>query len=252
MRPNQVGLITFACLFGSAMLGMFLRPRLPEHHRSEDTQRIVNLGAGIIGTMAALVLGLLIASAKGAYDTQNNELTAMAAKMALLDRGLALYGSEAQGSRNALRRFIDRTVEELWPDKRNTPSDFVPTPVRAGLELYESVQALSPQNDVQRSIKTQVTGVVSQIAEQRWLIVQQKRNHVSMPLLVILIFALAVNFLSFGLFAPRNGTVIATLGLCALASAGAVFLMLELYQPYGGLIQIPSATLSSALSQIGP
>lgn len=73
-----------------------------------------------------------------------------------------------------------------------------------------------------------------------------------MPLLVILIFALAVNFLSFGVFAPQNGTVIATLGLYALASAAAVFLMLELYQPYGGLIQIPSDTLSTALSQIGP
>jgi hypothetical protein len=247
-----VGLIAFACLFGSAMLGMVLRSRLPEHHQSADTQRIVNLGAGIIGTMAALVLGLLIASAKGSYDTQTNELTAMAAKVVLLDHGLTFYGPDAQTSRDALRRVVDRTADELWPAERHSSTDPLRARNSGARELYESVVALSPQDDMRRAIKTQAIGIVSQLAEQRWLILQQKRSNVSRPLLVILIFALAVNFFSFGLFAPQNGTVIATLCLCALASSSAVFLMMELYHPYGGLIQIPSATLSSALSQVSP
>ena len=252
MVSFEVGLIAFVCLFGSAMFGMFLRSRLPEHHQSADTQRIVSLVAGIIGTMAALVMGLLIASAKGSYDTQTSELTAMAAKIALLDRGLTYYGPEAESSRDALRSIVDRTVDELWPTEHHSATDPLRARNSGAKELYESVVALSPQDDMRRAIKTQASGIVAQIAEQRWLILQQKRSHVSRPLLVILIFALAVNFFSFGLFAPRNGTVIATLCLCALASSSAIFLMMELYHPYGGLIQIPSATLSNALSQVGP
>ncbi len=246
-----VGLIAFACLFGSAMVGVFLRSRLPEHHQSADTQRIVNLGAGIVGTMAALVLGLLIASAKASYDTQGNELTAMAAKIALLDRGLSFYGPDAEHSRDVLHSVVDKTVEELWPNEHHASTDPPPAETSGAVELYKSIVALNPHDDMQRAIKTQATGIVSQLAEQRWLILQQKRSHVSRPLLVILVFALAVNFFSFGLFAPRNGTVIATLGLCAIASASGIFLMMELYHPYGGLIQIPSSTLSNALVQAG-
>jgi hypothetical protein len=249
MSSAGVGLIAFACLFGSAMLGMFIRSRLPEHHQSADTQRIVNLAAGIIGTMAALVLGLLVASAKSAYDTQSNELTAMAAKIVLLDRGLALYGPDAEGSRDQLRRVVHDTVEQLWPNDQHLSAK--PDQVRApGLALYVAIQKLSPQDESQRTIKAQAIALVTQIAEQRFLIIQQKKSSVSKPLLVILIFSLAINFSSFGLFAPRNGTVIAALCLCAMASAGAIFLILELYNPYGGFIQIPSATLQNTLAAL--
>jgi hypothetical protein len=249
MSPVWVGLIAFACLFGTAVIGTFVRSWLPEHHQSSDSQRIVNLGAGIIGTMAALVLGLLIASAKGSYDTQSNELTEMAAKIALLDRGLAVYGPDAQNSREVLQHLIDRTVAELWPNEPRS-REIASRPLRTTPgELYQSIDELSPQNDMQRAIKTQATGMITQLAEQRWLILQQRRSSVSKPLLVILIFSLAINFFTFGLFAPRNATVIATLCVCALASAGAIYLMMEFYHPYGGLIQIPSTTLQNALMQ---
>ena len=249
MSSVWVGLIAFACLFGAAVLGTFIRSWLPEHHQSADSQRIVSLGAGIIGTMAALVLGLLIASAKGSYDTQSNELTEMAAKIALLDRGLAVYGPDAQNSRELLRHLVDRTVAELWPnEQRIRESASRPLQSTPG-ELYQSIDKLSPQNDMQRAIKAQATGMLMQLAEQRWLILEQRRSSVSMPLLVILIFSLAINFFTFGLFAPRNATVIATLCVCALASAGAIYLMMEFYHPYGGLIQIPSGTLQNAFMQ---
>jgi len=249
MSSVWVGLIAFACLFGAAVLGTFVRSWLPEHHQSADSQRIVNLGAGIIGTMAALVLGLLIASAKGSFDTQSNELTEMAAKIALLDRALAVYGPEAQNCREVLQHLLDRTVAELWP-KEQSPRESAPRALRTTPgELYQSIDELSPQNDMQRAIKGQATGIITQLAEQRWLILEQRRSSVSKPLLVILIFSLAINFFTFGLFAPRNATVIVTLCVCALASAGAIYLMMEFYHPYGGLIQIPSSTLQNALMQ---
>jgi len=252
MNSITVSLIAFGCVFGAALLGMFLRGHLPEHHLNEDSKRVVNLGAGIIGTMAALVLGLLVASAKGNYDTQNNELTTVAAKIILLDRGLAFYGSDTKDARHLLRRAVSSMVVQLWPSEHRSQANLDLAQSNVPAELYIKIQGLSPQSEIQRTIKAQALAIVADIAEKRWLMFEQQRSYVSIPLLVILVFALAINFLSFGLFAPRNVTVIVTLGLCAMAMAGAIFLILELYRPFGGFIQIPSATLRSALAQLGP
>jgi hypothetical protein len=246
MSSSAVGLVAFACMFGGALIGMLLHLYIPPHHQSADTQRIVNLAAGIVGTMAALVLGLLIASANESYGAQKNELIAIAAKIGLIDRGLALYGPDTQASRDLLRSDLDTAVRQLWPKGHPSPDLFRVRGTTPGL-LYANVQMLDPHSDMQRAIKTQALVMVLQLAEQRQLILEQQNNLVSKPLLVILIFALAINFLSFGLFAPKNATVIAALWVCAMAAAGAIFVMMELYHPYGGLIEIPSTTLSSAL-----
>ena len=141
-------------------------------------------------------------------------------------------------------------IERLWPNEQRSqsPSDGQPADPA---KLYEAIQRLSPQNEMQRSIKAQALAIVTDVAQTRWLMFEQKSLSISKPLLVILVFWLTINFFSFGLFAPRNATVIVTLCLCALAVAGAIFLILELYRPFGGMIQIPSTTLRSALAQIG-
>src|SRR6516165_1391537 len=103
MSSLVTSLIVFAVVFGGALVGMALRRILPEHHLSQDTKDVVKLGMGLIGTIAALVLGLLIASAKSSYDTQKNGLAQMAANVLLLDRILAHYGPETKGCRDQLR-----------------------------------------------------------------------------------------------------------------------------------------------------
>ena len=108
--------------------------------------------------------------------------------------------------------------------------------------LYESIQRLSPKDEIQRTVKSLAITTMTQVAETRWLMFEQRSMSMSKPLLAILVFWLTVNFFSFGLFAPRNATVIGTLLLCALSVAGAIFLIRELYQPFGGLIQIPSTS----------
>ena len=86
MSAMAVGGIVFACVFGGALLGMVLRRALPAHHLSTDSKDVVKLGMGLVGTMAALALGLLLASAKSAYDAQADELRQMSATVLLLDR----------------------------------------------------------------------------------------------------------------------------------------------------------------------
>src|SRR5512147_2492171 len=114
MSSVTVSLIMFSCVFGGAMLGILLHAVLPQHHLSAESKDIVKLGMGLVGTMAALVLGLLVASAKGSYDAQSAELTQMSANIALLDRALAVYGPETKEVRGLMRGAIAGLLDQLW------------------------------------------------------------------------------------------------------------------------------------------
>ncbi len=102
MSPLVISLIAFGCIFGGMLLGMFLRQVLPEHHLSEESKDVVKLGIGTMATLAALVIGLLIASAKGSFDTLNNGLIKAGSQIILLDRAMAQYGPETREARELL------------------------------------------------------------------------------------------------------------------------------------------------------
>jgi hypothetical protein len=246
MSSTIISLIVFACVFGGALLGIFLHAVLPQHHLSSESKDIVKLGMGLVGTMAALVLGLLVASAKGSYDTQSAELTQMSANIALLDRALALYGPETKEARNLLRGAVARILDQMW----SSASLSVPT-AAGGEILYEKIQGLSPKNDTQRSLQGQALSMAVDLGKTRWLMYEQATTSVSMLLVVVLVCWLTAIFISFGLFAPFNGTVVASLFVSALSVSGAIFLILEMYTPYAGVIQLSSAPLRAALAHLG-
>ena len=247
MSPLTVGLIVFACVFGGALLGIFLHSSLPEHHLGADSKDIVKLGMGLVATMAALVLGLLVASAKGSYDAQSAELTRMSANIALLDRVLARYGQETKEARELLRGAAARILDQMWSED-GTPE----APPSAGGEiLYDKVAGLSPKNDTERALQGHALSITMDVGKARWLMYAQAAASVSMPLLVVLVIWLTVIFISFGLFAPFNATVVSSLFISALSVSGAIFLILEMYGPYAGVVQISSAPLRAALAHLG-
>jgi hypothetical protein len=249
MSPIAISFMTFVFVFAGALLGIFLRTALPMNHIDSNSKDVVKLGMGFVGTMAALVLGLLIASAKSSFDTQSAELTEMSSKLVLLDRVLAHYGPEAQESRDLVRAAVGRALDgmELQASTRTSHS-----PMSAGSEaLYDKVQGLVPANDAQRTIQGQALGLVIAVGQMRWLMYEQQASSVSVPLLVVLIFWLTIIFVSFGLFAPLNATVLTSLFVSALSFSGAIFLILEMYTPYGGLIQVSNAPLRTALAHLG-
>ena len=250
MSSITISLIVFACVFGGALLGILLHAVLPQHHLAADSKDIVKLGMGLVGTMAALVLGLLVASAKGSYDAQGAELTQMSANIALLDRALALYGPETKEQRAILRGAATRMLNQIWPKEGASASSAAPT-AAGGQILYEKIQGLAPKNDTQRSLQGQALSIAVDIGKTRYLMFSQQATSVSFPLLVVLVLWLTVIFISFGLFAPFNGTVVSSLFVSALSVSGAIFLILEMYSPYSGLIQLSSAPLRAALAQLG-
>ena len=250
MGSIAISSIVFACVFGGALLGMFLRAVLPQHHLASESKDVVKLGMGIVATLSALVLGLLIASAKGSYDAQSSELTQMSAKIILLDRVLAHYGPETRETRDLMRGFVARTLDQISAKRPAGSAPFEAASTGAEI-LVDKIQELSPKDDRQRLLQSQALSIVLDLGQMRWLQYAQESASISMPLLVILVFWLTTIFISFGLFAPANSTVFISLLVSSLSVSAAILLILELYTPYAGIIRISSAPLRDALSQLG-
>jgi hypothetical protein len=253
MSSLSMSAIVFGCIFGGTLLGMLLRAVLPEHHLSGETKDVVKLGMGLIGTMSALVLGLLVASAKSSFDAQGNGIATLAGKVMYMDRLLARFGPEAADVRQTLHDSVADLIARTWPDTssgagRSRPSESTEGRYEA---LFEKLQALSPKTDAQKSLKDGALKVATDVAEARWLLLAQRSNSVSLPFLVVMACWLGIVFASFSLFAPSNATVVATLLLCALVVASTIFLILELERPFDGMIRVSSEPLQRALAQLG-
>jgi len=246
-----ISCVVFACVFGAALLGMVLHNLLPEQHLSGDTKDVVKVGIALIATMSALLLGLLIASAKGSYDTQRGEVTQLAANVVELDRVLARYGPETKEIREVLRRVVV-SVDRSWSKDTSRSEKLDSAETRAGgASFYEKIQELAPRNDFQRSLQNQALQIAVDLGRTRALLLEQAGSSIPTPFLVVVVFWLAVIFTSFGLFAPYNATVIATLLVSSLTVSSAIFLILELDSPFSGLVQISDAPLRNAIALLG-
>ena len=199
--------------------------------------------------MTAILLGLLISSAKDTFDTTRSEVIQMAAKVTLLDRVLKLYGPEAMDARRALRDTIADGVRRMWPAERSGPVRVDPNQ-QMGDALYVAVQRLSPQDDTQRDLKTQATNLMVQLAELRALLQAQAIPSLSKPLLIALVSWLVVIFFGFSLLAPANPTSTLALVAGAFSVACAVFIILELNYPFAGAIRIPSEPMTNVLNHL--
>ena len=250
MSPIATSFFAFLCAFGGALLGMFLRRVLPEHHMSPESKDVVRVGMGLVASTLALVLGLLVYSWKSFYDTQTNEVTQLAANVVMLDRVLAHYGTETAEIRDGLKRAIEHQIDMMWSENSAHSAGAVPVGM-AGEVLLDKIHELTPKDDRQKHLQSQAVNLALQVGQMRLLMYEQRSVPVPKLLLILLVFWLTVLFISFGLFAPANYTVIASLFFSAIAICGAVFLLTEMYFPYGGLIQVPSAPLHSALEQLG-
>jgi len=248
MSSFTIAAIAFLCVFGGSLIGMYLRTLLREHHLSSETKDLVKVGVGLIATMSALVLGLLVASAKSSFDTQKSEVGQISANIILLDRALAHYGPEAKDVRDLLRGAVERMLGQIWATAESSPQV---QPTTSSEVLFDKVESLTPKTDTQRRLQAQAIKTAIDIGQTRWLMFAQKTSAVPLPFLIVVLFWLTITFISFGLYAPKNFVVFATLFLCALSVAGALFLVLELDRPFDGFIQISSEPMRNVLGQLG-
>jgi hypothetical protein len=251
MSPLLTSLAAFICIFGGTFLGIFVRHKLPDRHLSGDTKDIVRQGTTLIATLASLVLGLLIASANGKYETENSQIKQLIANTVLLDNTLELYGQEALPLRTLLRQDIGILADRIWAENR--PSFGKSRPFKAsaqGLSLYSELFKLEPKTDAQRFFQARANDTLIDIGKARLLLFTNAGGTIPIPFLIVLVGWLALIFASISLFAEGNVRTIAILCIFSFAASAAIFLILELSQPFMGLMMISDEPLRNALAAL--
>jgi hypothetical protein len=231
---------------GGIWLGTLLRRTLPRHHLNEHAKDVVRLGVGLIATIAALVLGLLIGAAKSSFETQSTQVKQITANLILLDSILTLYGPEALPIREHMRKAVGPFADRLWREKQVTTTG--PFERNAAEEqVYSEIQKLSPQGDNQRSLHWRAAKIANDLAQARFMLFAESESVMPTPFLAILGFWLVIVFASYSLFSPLNTTLVTCLSVFAFSAASAIFLILELGRPFTGLMMLSSAPLRNAL-----
>jgi hypothetical protein len=252
LNALSIALVSFTCVFGAALLGVLIRRILPEHHRSDESKATVDRTLRIVVTLAALVLGLLVASAKGSYDAISDKLQQISADIILLDHTMAHYGPETKDARELLRRMTRSMIRMRWPEDASPgPALDGARPSAALEEVQERLRRLAPSDEPQRELQRRAVQLSGDMARATWLLLELTQERVPAAFLIILVLWLVLTFFAFGLFAPSNVTVVGALLLSALATSGAIFLILEMYDPIGGLVKVPVTPLLTALENLG-
>lgn len=249
MDPTIVSVVVFGFTFGGVLLGMWLRTVFPQHHFDAESKDTVKLGIGLVATMTALVLGLITASAKNSFDTVDNAVKQSAVEALTLDRVLARYGPETAQIRSDLQQALGSRVDMIWPQGASKPAKLDPIQSGAGVNaesIAEAIRRLTPSSDAQRALQSRALDTSEALLQARWLVMAGTEASIPLPFLVILLFWLTVTFTSFGLFAPRNTVVHLALFVCALSVGSAVFLVMEMDQPFDGLIRVSADPLRYA------
>ena len=241
--------LVFSCLVVAVLLGRALGGRLGEQHLTPDTRDTIKLSLGLVATLSALLLGLLVSSAKGAYDLQLRQVDEMAAKVTTLDRVLTLYGPESGTARRELRATVENAIARAWPQQTGATSDLTPD-LYSGDDFYRAVHQLVPNDAIHTELKGEATRLALDLAEGRALLVSRALTGVSTPLLMIVVSWLVLILFGFSLLAPRNLVATLSLTFAAAAVSGAILLMLEFYSPFDGMIRISSDAMTAAISRI--
>jgi hypothetical protein len=245
-----IGVAVLVMVFASAMLGMLIRRKLPESHFSDETKGVITLSMGVVGTLTALVLSLLINTASTSFNIRNQEITMIGAKVIQLDHLLRRYGPEADGLRDQLRRYTAMKFQDLFPQGGATPILENPRTMTRFDDLQDQLAAMEGHSAHQRWLLSQALELTADLSEARWLLVEQDVLGIPVPVLLVVLFWLCLLFMSFGLFAPHNTTVASVLFLCALAAAGAIQTTLDLSRPFEGIVRVSGQPLRHALEVI--
>jgi Protein of unknown function (DUF4239) len=245
--------IVLVCVIAGSLLGMWLGSCLPERHCSAESRDAVKLATGMLSVLAALVLGLLIASVKNAFDTTDTQIRQFATSLILLHQTLADYGPETAEPRIMLRDYTARALADNWPDDKATP--IAMEDVEAG-KLLDQVRAAvlrlpggSPRRD---ALRAEAASLIEDVLKTRMLLIERSESSIKPLFLEILVAWITLIFVSFGYTAPRNTTVMTSFFLSAAALAACIFLIVEMDTPFEGLITVSSMPMRSALTHMAP
>jgi hypothetical protein len=265
MTELESASVVFLILLGATGLGVIVRPLLPEEHKTTETVQVLQLVVGMLVTFAALVLGLLTASAKTVFDTNTDDIRGYATQLIQLDDTLRQYGVEGDTARQLLRAYTAAAIASTWPNEPRPAGNYYPT-INASEgnphnldshklgdmlgQAQRDVREMQPHDGFHQKLVVEALAQFDRLLQQRWKLVEESHGKISSPFDRILVFWLTIIFLCFGLIAPRNALSLVTITLGALSIASALYLILDLDTPFTGAIIIPSQPLRDALAYL--
>lgn len=253
MSAIGLSIVVAACIFAGGVAGLLLHRVLPPSHLNSETREVVRLGTGMLSVLASLVLGLMIATAKTSFDTTDNEIRSYGADLILLAETFRDYGADATAPRDLLRAYTERLLRDDWPqDGRRRLADENREAATMLEHVREAIRALKPVDAGQKWLQDQALQINTSLLRQRWLLVEQAEPSVRPVFLVVLVTWITLIFASFGMNAPRNGTVVAAFLVCAMAFGGSIFLIMQLDSPFDGLMRVSSRPIVTALGHMRP
>ena len=243
-----VAVLAFCCGF----LGLKLHIWLPERHAPDQARDMIGAMTGLLGLLLALVLGTLVGSSYTLYATQKAEMETLAARVLQLDAALDAYGPEAEPGRVGLRKGIKHSYEAIWGGPTADLREMsVKSVVSQSKMLDQFLMSLTPKSDAQKQVLATANVAAGQIAQTRILMMLQLAGGISWPMVAIVVCWSLLLFCGYGLVSPLNATVLTTLAFGAIAVASAIFLIIELSQPYSGLFRIPPGASLETIDALG-
>jgi hypothetical protein len=225
----------FALILGGTILGAVVRSRLPEHHLTGDSKEVIRLATALVATLTALVLALLFAATRASFEHTSASVSRLATDISELDDVLEEYGPEGTAIRKQLRNEVGPLIDAMWRDDAIAAGRTVPARPK------HNSRALSMLRDLQISTDIQQT---------RLGLLAQPPDSVSTPFMVVLVLWMVFLFTTFSMSAKPNPTLAIVLFVCILSASGAIYLILELGLPFGGLMQVSNDSLREALTPL--
>jgi hypothetical protein len=237
--------------FGASVVGMLLQWVVPVQALTES-KGTVGAMVGLVTLLLALVLGLLIFTAFSVFTTQQAEAQSLGPVVIEVDLALEQYGPGAAQGRAGLRAALERSRARFFGDAERGPRTYTFEETRATLHgLSSYFDSLEPANDSQRQLLASARDLAKKFAETQMLMARQLANPFPPYVLVVVICWACALFLGNGLVATPNVVTISAHLAGAIAIGSAIFLILELSQPYVGLIRLSSAGIDRLIQVLG-
>jgi hypothetical protein len=244
-----VGLTAFGLILASIGIGLLMRYWVPESHISGDSKEVIRLATALIGTMAAVVLALLFASTRTSFEVTNSSVGRMTTSIIELDHMLQEYGPEGQALRKALRQDVVAIVGSIWQDDASAKQMDHNAP-GGQVRVLTMLRQMTPANPLQAAVQARALSVSGDLEQTRLSLIAQPTDSISKPFVIVLVLWLCFIFLSFSMSAKANTTLVVILVICAFSASSAIYLILELEQPFDGLMQIPNTAFRNALQPL--
>jgi hypothetical protein len=251
MENVGIAIIVVLLTFSTGLLGLRVQGWLSEHNSVEKSKDMIGAVLGLLSLLLALVLGTLIGNTYYFSTGQQGQLQSMMANLVLLDKALSDFGPEAKPLRDGLKSGLQNIYEDIWVKGTVDPEKLsVLGAMKSMLPVEKALSALDAKTPEQKAAKDAALAKFGAFMSTRIMMSLQLAVPFSKSLLAVVIIWAAALFFGYGLTSRGNMTTLVALGFGSFTVAFAIFIIVELGQPFTGIFRISPSALEQAIEEM--